>query len=258
MMLNSPAHRMFAVTVTHRALFAALLILLCSLPVNAQTESNQAKPVRLLIVMGGGTYESSVFGFFDMLDGIDHTLVMSDTEAFEQDIRDQYDAVLMYNLSRSLPEPARSNLVSFLESGGGLVVWHHALANYGDWPWWHQDVVGGRYFFRSEGDHPASTYSQDESIVASPVKPHPVVSSLGGHPMHLYDETYKGLWISDKADVLLRTSQSSSDGPLVWVGPYEAARVVVIQPGHGSGAYYNLGFRLIVRDAIHWVAGILD
>lgn len=236
----------------------SLLILVSSLPLQAQPNAGTTENVRLLIVMGGGTYESSVFRFFDTLDGVTYTLVMSDTTAFREDVRGQYDAVLMYNLSTSLPEPARSNLVRFIESGKGLVVWHHALANYGDWQWWYQDVVGGRYFLRREGDHPASTYHQDESIVARPEKAHPVVSGLGGHPMHLYDETYKGLWISDDVEVLLSTALSSSDGPLVWVGPYQAARVVVIQPGHSSSAYYNLGFRYIVRDAIRWVAGRLE
>ncbi len=236
-------------------LICCLLIIFSSLSLQAQSDVDSTHNVRLLIVMGGGTYESSVFRFFDTLDGIDYTLVMSDTEAFQNDIRNQYDAVLMYNLRSSLAEPARTNLVNFIESGRGLVVWHHALANYGDWEWWYKEVVGGRYFLRPEGEHPASTYRQDESIIARPVVEHPVVSSLGGHPMHLYDEAYKGLWISEEVEVLLNTGLSSSDGPLVWVGPYDKARVVVIQPGHGSGAFYNLGFRYIVRDAVNWVAG---
>ena len=209
--------------------------------------------VRLLVVMGGGTWENSVFQLFDSLDGVDATVVMSDQEAFETDIRNRYDALLMYNLSGSLAEPARTHLTRFLESGKGLVVLHHALASYGDWEWWHKEVVGGRYFLRPEGPHAASTYRQDESIVARPEKEHPVVASLGGHPMHLYDETYKGLWISPEVEVLLSTALSTSDGPLVWVGPYHEARVVAIQPGHGSGAFYNLGFRSILRDAVHWV-----
>ncbi len=238
--------------------YCFLLILLSSLSLPAQSNEGTTEKVRLLIVMGGGTYESSVFRFFDTLDGVSYTLVMSDTVAFKEDFRDQYDAVLMYNLSSSLAEPARSNLVRFIESGKGLVVWHHALANYGDWPWWYQEVVGGRYLLRGEGELPASTYRQDESMIARPEKAHPVVSSLGGHPMHLYDETYKGLWISPDVEVLLSTGLSTSDGPLVWVGPYQSARVVVVQPGHGSSAYFNLGFRYILRDAVRWVAGSLE
>ena len=134
------------------------------------------------------------------------------------------------------------------------MVWHHALANYGSWEWWHQNVVGGRYLLRREGDHAASTYQQNESILARPEKAHPVVAGLDGQPIHLYDESYNGLWISDDIEVLLSTSISSSDGPLVWVGPYQAARVVVVQPGHGSSAYFNPGLRFIIRDAVRWVA----
>ena len=236
------------------ALCFSLLLVFGTKGTHAQNPDAPSEDVRLLIVMGGGTYESSVFRFFDALDGVRYTLVMSDSAAFREDVRDRYDAVLLYNLSPSISEPARSNLALFLESGKGLVVLHHALANYGEWEWWYRDVVGGRYLLRPEGDHVASTYRQDESIIASPTATHPVVSSLGGHPMHMYDETYKNLWISPDVEVLLRTSLSSSDGPLVWVGPYRASRVIAIQPGHGSGAFYNLGFRLIVRDAVRWVA----
>lgn len=231
------------------------VILISTITLQAHSDSHSDNDTRLLIVMGGGTYESSVFRFFDSLDGVRYTLVMSDTEAFENDIREQYDAVLMYNLSGSLAEPARSNLVNFIESGKGLVVWHHALANYGDWPWWYERVVGGRYVLRQEDDHPASNYQQDQSMMARPTQEHPVVAALDGNPLHIYDETYKGLWLSDDIEVLLSTAVTSSDGPLVWLGPHESRRVVVIQPGHGSSAYFNLGFRLIVNDAIHWVSG---
>lgn len=221
----------------------------------AHGEETPSRDVRLLIVMGGGTYESTVFRFFDALDGVQYTLSMSDREAFAEDLRGRYDTILMYNLSGTLPERERGHLRKYLEDGGGLVVLHHALANYGDWTWWHQDVVGGRYLLSPDGPLPASTYLQDQSIIATVTKEHPVVASLGGHPMHIYDETYKHLWISPRVEVLLRTGLTSSDGPLVWIGPYMKARVVAIQPGHGGSAYFNLGFRLIVRDAIRWVAG---
>lgn len=229
---------------------ALLGVLLLACPVIGHSEGD----IRLLIVMGGGTYESSVFRFFDSLEGISHTLVMSDAEAFETDIRDRYDAILMYNLSRSLAEPQRANLVRFLENGKGLVVLHHALANYGDWEWWSRDVVGGRYLLDADGDQAASTYLQDQSVIASPTRDHPVVASLGGLPMHFYGETYRGLWISEEAEVLLKTSLTTADGPLVWIGPHPASRVIAIQPGHGSSEFYNLGFRAIVTDAIRWVA----
>ncbi len=222
-------------------------------PIKAEPATSE--PVKLIIVMGGGTYESSVFRFYDMLAGVDYTLFMSDKEAFAQDFTGQYAAVLLYNLSRTLPDTHKANLKQFIENGGGLVVWHHALASYGDWPWWYEKVVGARYLLQPEGDLPASTYMQNESIVASVVdKKHPVMAGLEGHPMHIYGETYQRLWFADDIKVLLKTGLSSSDGPLVWLGPHTGERVVAIQPGHGSSEYYNLGFRHIMQDAIKWVA----
>ncbi len=220
-----------------------------------EAENNYLK---LLVVTGGGTYENSIFLVFDRLDGIQWTHATSDTEAFKEDIRGQYDVVLFYNLSESLSEPARTNLVNLVEGGKGLVIMHHALASYNTWEWWYKEVVGGRYLTAPDGDQPASTYRMGEEIIALPTKEHPITSRLGGFPIHLYDETYKGLWISPEVEVLLRTGLSTSDGPVVWVSPYEQSRVVVIQPGHASGAHLNLGFRFVLRDAIWWAGGRLE
>lgn len=233
---------------------SVLTLAFLSSTVFAATKKDSSNPVKLLIVMGGGTYESSVFRFYDTLESINYTLVMSDKEAFASDIRNEFDAVLLYNLSTTIEEPAKTNLKNFVESGKGLVVWHHALASYPNWPWWFEKVVGGQYVLGSNADFPPSTYRQDESMVARATQEHPVVSSLQGHPMHLYDETYQQLRFSNNIKILLKTSLSTSDGPLVWLGPSSDKRVVAIQPGHGSGAYYNVGFRNIMRDAIHWSA----
>jgi hypothetical protein len=66
------------------------------------------------------------------------------------------------------------------------------------------------------------------------------------------------MWISPDVDMLLRTGVSMSDGPLLWLSPYEKSRVVAIQPGHSSGAHLNLGFRFILQDVILWAGGRLE
>ena len=240
-------HRHYAKRIAAAALFIAAMCVTVT-PVGAQDQ----EPLQLLVVTGGGSYENTIFRAFDQLTGIEWTHATSDTEAFAEDIRGQYDVVLFYNLRGTLAEPAKTNLVNFLEAGKGVVVLHHALANYGDWEWWYKEVVGGRYLMQPDGDLPASTYRQGEEIVARPTKEHPVTARLGGFAFHMYDETYKGLWISPEVDVLLRTGVSTSDGPLVWVGPYDKSRVIAIQPGHSSGAHLNLAFRVILEDAILW------
>ena len=59
-----------------------LLAFVGVLPLRAQSSADSTKNVRLLIVMGGGSYQSSVFQILDALDGVAHTVVMSDTAAF--------------------------------------------------------------------------------------------------------------------------------------------------------------------------------
>ena len=58
----------------------------------------------------------------------------------------------------------------------------------------------------------------DQDLVVRPVnRMHPVLAGvgmtgLGMWEMHLTDETYKGMWISPEAKVLLRTDHPTSDG----------------------------------------------
>ena len=213
--------------------------------------------IRVLVVMGGGSYESTIFFVFDRMKEIVWTKAESDSEAFKEDLREKYDVLLLFNIGGSLEDGAKKNLTDFVESGKGVIVLHHALASYYTWEWWYKEVVGGRYLMAADGNQPASTYRQREAVVAIPTKEHPILSSLDGAPFHYFDETYKGLWISPEVDVLLRTGVSTSDGPLLWVSPYTKSRVVAFQPGHSSGAHLNLGFRSVLRDAILWSGGRL-
>jgi type 1 glutamine amidotransferase len=82
---------------------------------------------------------------------------------------------------------------------------------------------------------------------------HPVNQRVTG--FRILDETYKGMWISPDVQVLLTTDHPTSDGPVAWIGPYEKARVVYIQLGHGREAHLNPAFRRLVRNAVLWTAG---
>ena len=76
--------------------------------------------------------------------------------------------------------------------------------------------------------------------------------------MHLWDETYKKMWISPKVEVLLKTDNPTSDGPIAWVSPYNKARVVFVQLGHGRTAHLYPPYQQLVRNAILWSAGRLE
>ena len=72
------------------------------------------------------------------------------------------------------------------------------------------------------------------------------------------DETYKGMWISPEATVLLRTNDPTSDGPVAWISPYAKSRVVYIQLGHDhTGRMEHPNYKALVKNAILWAGGKL-
>ena len=101
-----------------------LLTLLCLLTPGAIAET----PPRLLVMMGGGTWESSVFSMLRAIPDVQMTLVESAEEAFALELAADFDVILMYNLDAAIDEPDRQLLRDYLAQGKGLVVLHHALA----------------------------------------------------------------------------------------------------------------------------------
>jgi len=212
-----------------------------------------ASPLRVLVVTGGHDYPTSFYTLFEGVPEFVWQHAATNHQAFKNDIRAQYDVVALYDMSAEISEAEKRNLVDFLESGKGVVVIHHAIADYPDWEWWWREVVGGKYLLEPSGGVPRSTYLHDQEIIAEPVGQHPILAGI--NRMHLRDETYKGLWISPKVTVLLKTDNPTSDGPLAWVSPYEKSRVVCIQLGHDHLAHRHPAYQKLVRNAILWCGG---
>jgi type 1 glutamine amidotransferase len=213
----------------------------------------KTKAIRTLVVTGGHAYDTSFYTVFEGYDDLIWDHAVSNVTAFNRDIRGKYDVLVLYDSSQELTDAIKKNLRDFLEAGKGLVVLHHAIVDYESWPWWYEEVVGGKYLLKPEMGMPASTYKHDEELRASVVEKHPVVAGLGA--MHLMDETYKGMWISKKVKVLMTTDNPTSDGPLVWISPYQQSRVVYIQLGHDSKAHRYPAYQQLVRNGIQWAAG---
>lgn len=216
-------------------------------------QTHQVRPVRALLVTGGGLYETSLHSMLEGFAGIELTIAARDTDAFAQALPGRTDVVILVNRSPSLGADERRRLQDFAEAGGGVLVLNQAMANYPDWPW-YRTLVGGRYLDTPTDGLPASGFRLQEQIIALPVGTHPVTARLGGRPFHMLDETYCRMDLAADNLVLLRTRNSTADGPLVWVSRYAPARVVTILPGFGHGAHLNLAYRHIVEDAIGWVA----
>lgn len=225
------------------------VILLCAfLPV---VTSASDKPIRVQLVTGGHSFDFSFYSLFDKQDDLAIT-VNPHPSAFRNDMRNSFDVLVLYDLT-DVNEPAkRTNLKNFVEAGKGIVALHHAIADNQTWRWWYEDVIGGLYLLKPDGEKPASTYQHDVDMRIQPAMEHPVTAGIDAFEIN--DEAYKHMWISPKSRILLTTDNPLNDKPVAWIGPSDTSRVVYIQLGHGPLAHRNPNYRKLVRQAILWAA----
>lgn len=225
-----------------------------TLPAVISLNPKNPDAVRVLLVSGGHDHETSLYGAFE---GWRDVAVNVDPHpvAFRSDMRKKYDVIVLYDtMQRSgLPEKHLQNLRDFIESGKGLIILHHAIADFQDWEWWWKDVVGGRYVLTAEPGYPASKYLHDVELVVTPQSGHPITKGLT--QMRLFDETYKGVWRHPGTQVLLTAEHPTSDVEIGWVSPYAKSRVVYLQPGHGRESHEQPWFRKLMHQSILWTAG---
>ncbi len=228
-----------------------------TLSTKIDTDPKNPDAVRVLLVTGGHDHDAM---FYNVLDSRRDIRVNVDPypHAFSGDLRKSYDVLVLYDTiqQNQLPENSRQNLKDFVESGKGVVVLHHAIADFQDWEWWWKDVVGGRYVLKADPQSPASSYLHDVEEVVTPLPNHPV--SKGLPQMRLFDETYKQVWHAPNVTVLLTTDHPTSDPVIAWVSPYPKSRVVFIQPGHARGTCEMPWYRQLVQRAVLWSAGRID
>ena len=213
-----------------------------------------AHPVRVQLVTGGHPYDPEFYEVFLHRPDLEVN-VTGHPDAYTHDLRNEADVLVLYDMVPEINDARRANLRAFLEAGRGLVVLHHAIADFNSWPWWTREVVGGKYLLQAEDGLPASTYKHDEDLLVEAVAQHSITRGLG--PLHFRDEVYHGMWISPRVQVLLKTANPLSDGPVAWISPYDKSRVVYIQLGHGREAHQNPDYQELVHRAILWSAGRL-
>jgi hypothetical protein len=223
-----------------------------TLPPDAGVVKPRPDALRVLVVTGGHDYPTSFYTVFEGRPEWRWTHAPSSEDAFAREIVSRYDVLVLYDYSQKLGDEGKSHLRAFAEAGKGIVVLHHAICDYQDWPWF-EEMAGGRYLLKDEGERKASTYRHDVELFVKPVGSHPIVDPVG--PLQLVDETYKGMRISPKVTPLLEIDHPDGDRYVAWVSPYERSRVVYLQLGHDEHAHRSVAYRDIVRNAILWSAG---
>ena len=212
--------------------------------------------VRVLVVTGGHAYDPSFYSVFEGRPEIVWSHAISQKDAFSPNLLQQSDVLVLYDMYNQIGEAEKRNLRSFVEAGKGVVALHHSIVDYTSWPWWYEEVIGGKYFEQADGDHPASHYKEGVPIVARAAagrQDHPIVRGLG--ELVTIDECYQGMWHSPRIQVLMETDAPCNDRPLVYLGP--RPNTVYIQLGHGTHTHQHPGYRQLVRNAILWSAGRL-
>ena len=152
----------------------------------------------MLIVTGGHGFDPpKFFKLFDDNPEISYTSAKETdkAEAWDRDDLLSYDVILLYDFQRELNDSQKAKFLSLFDKGVGLIVLHHALLSYQNWPEYER-IAGGKYLLDNETVdgkvYPASTYKGDVDIDVKVVdKQHPVTAGLDD--FILRDEIYRGV-----------------------------------------------------------------
>lgn len=235
---------------------AALFLLSAAAPAPAADKPR----TRVLLITGGHGYD--VKNFAKAYDGFDDLAVDVRTDkapnAVFDDLADfKYDVIVLYNFNNKITDRQRENFLKLLDRGVGLVVWHHGLAAYPDWPEFEK-IAGIKYFLKPEQrggtTHRPSGWKHDQKMpIKVADKDHPITRGLADFDIE--DETYNRQQHAPDNHVLLTTDHPDSDKPIAWTRNYGKARVFGCQLGHDAKAWANESFRKVFSQGIRWAAG---
>lgn len=223
--------------------------------------------IRVLIITGGHSFETNAF--FEMFKANPDITFEAVTQpaadaALRPELAQRFDVLVRYDMWQPISDQGKTNLLSFLASGRGMVCLHHSIANYQDWLEWPR-IIGGRYYLKKtvvDGvEKPQSIWKHDVRFTVRVADAHhPVTRGVSDFEIH--DETYGLFDMAADSHLLLTTDEPTSAKHIGWARTYTApwpnsrpARVVYLQLGHDRFAYQNPNYQRLVRQAIAWVAG---
>jgi len=218
-----------------------------------------AKPIRAVVVTGGHGFDQQAFpklfeGHPDIV--CEFKPQKDDSEIFEDVAEWPYNVVVLYNMTQKISEKRRQDFLALLDRGVGLVVLHHAIAAFQDWPEFEK-IIGTRYYLKEtvvDGvKHLRGAYRHDVDFAIHVEDPeHPITTGLADFEVR--DEGYRNQTYAPDNHLLLSTDNAASEKPIAWVRTYRNARVFCTVIGHGPQAFTSEPFRRVVTRAIRWTA----
>ena len=215
-------------------------------------------PIKTAVITGGHSFDliefHELFRSYPSLDAyIQH---LDDFASSPQEVRDSYDALVFYFFPREGPTDEsqpwwagkqKSAMEHLAESGQGLVVLHHALLAYPDWPVWAELVgVEVRDFDYYHGET-MNVYPTDVD--------HPIIAGLS--PWTMVDETYDMPDAGKGSEILLTTDHPKSLKTIAWTRSFARSRVFCCELGHDHVAWKDPNFRTVVERGVLWSVGKL-
>lgn len=225
----------------------SILLIVCSFTASA-------KKLNILVITGGHSFdEKPFFEMFNSFENINYiSLLQPDANTQLGTIDPKtFDAVVFYDMPKTIPEQNKVNYYKLLKLGKGMVFLHHSQCSYQNWSE-YKTIVGGKY--HEEQNTPmSSTYQHDVTFTVNIANPyHPVTRGL--KDFEILDEVYGNTEVLPSVTPLLTTDHPQSSKIIGWVHQIEKSRIVYIQPGHDKNSYFNPNYQRLVRQAIEYVA----
>ncbi len=196
-----------------------------------------------------------------------------------------YDLIVLDFTGDDWPEETRDNFVTYVQNGGGVVVYHAASSAFPDWPEYNEIIGLGGWGGRDEGAGPY-VYIEDGEVVRdnSPGRggshgrvheflvqafqpSHPVLNGLPEKWMHAEDELYdqlrgpaKNMEILAYAHADEKFGGTGRNEPVLMTITYGKGRIFHTVLGHaGSGdsffpAMESAGFVVTTQRGAEWAA----
>lgn len=235
--------------------FLAFLVL----SVTISTADSPAKPIRILVITGGHDYKVEEFN--QMLASLSDNIIYqiaelpSAYEMFLPENRSKYDVLVFYHMWQTITEEQATVLADCIRQGKPLVVLHHSICAFDDWPE-YINIIGGKYFHKPTTvkgkEYPACSYVHDLHFKVRIVNPENPVTK-GMTDFEIFDETYKGFYVEEGTTPLLTTDEPTSSPVIGWSKMYGKSRVVTLQSGHDVPTFENPNFRKLLKQSVEWV-----
>lgn len=219
----------------------------------------QAKPIRVLVITGGHKYDVEHFNIMLGSLGSNISCQVAELPAaydmFLPENRSKYDVLVFYHMWQKITDEQAKNFSECIKQGKALVVLHHSICAFDDWPE-YINIVGGKYFHKpttvNGKEYQPCRYKHGLQFTVKVTDPkHPVTNGLKDFEVN--DEAYFGYYVEPGATPLLTTTEPNSAPTVGWTKQYGKARVVTLQSGHDVPTFQNPNYRTLLKQSIEWV-----